>query len=57
MLGLLASLVGVACTLYALMEFLRARRVTNRVQRIIATAHVWGQSAMLLVQIGVALGR
>lgn len=50
-LGIAASIVGVICTIYALSEFMRVRRVTTSVQRMISNEHVWGQISTLAVQV------
>lgn len=50
-LGLSASIIGTLCTIYALAEFMKARRLANPIQRMIATAHIWGQGAVLFAQV------
>lgn len=53
--GVCASVIGTGCTLYALFEFLRARSHATGALRLIVDAHITGQAAIMLVQLGFLL--
>jgi hypothetical protein len=50
-LGICASICGVLCTTYALVEFFRVGHRATELQRLILNAHIWGQFAILFVQV------
>lgn len=50
-LGVALSVIGVGCTIYGVVEFMRQMHALNGVQRMVAWSHVVGQAAVLVCQL------